>query len=45
MDGSMGEESIKICKDAGAEVFAVGSYLKNSQNIGESYRLLNSIAK
>ncbi len=45
VDGSMGEESIALCKDAGAEVFAVGSYLKNSENIGEAYRLLNSIAK
>jgi len=43
IDGSMNPESVRACKSAGAESFVVGSYLKNSENINESFKLLNSL--
>ncbi len=46
IDGAMNPENIKLCKDAGASSFAVGSYLKNTiknNNLKEVYTELKSI--
>ena len=46
IDGAMNPENIKLCKDAGAVSFAVGSYFKNAiknNNLKEVYTELKSI--
>ena len=40
LDGHMDPKDIKLCKIAGANLFAVGSYLKNSNNIKKSKKEL-----
>lgn len=40
VDGHINPETIKLCKKAGANLFAVGSYLKDSKNVGKSIREL-----
>lgn len=36
VDGHQDPKNIRLCKKAGANLFAVGSYLKNSKDIGRS---------
>ena len=46
IDGAMNPENIKLCKDAGAVSFAIGSYFKNAvknNNLKEVYTELKNI--
>jgi pentose-5-phosphate-3-epimerase len=43
IDGSMNEETIKKCFDAGATQFVVGSALKNTLDVVSTYRKLKNI--
>ena len=43
IDGAMNPESVESCKRAGATSFAVGSYLKKSNDLAKDYLKLNKI--
>ena len=43
IDGAMNEDTIKMCRDAGATQFVVGSVLKKSLDIVSTYRKLQNI--
>jgi ribulose-phosphate 3-epimerase len=43
IDGAMNPDTILICKKAGATSFAVGSYLKKSQDLNKDYANLSKI--
>ena len=45
VDGHMDPKTIKLCKNAGANLFAVGSYLLNSNDIKKSARELKEALK
>lgn len=45
VDGGINERTIKIAKDAGADVFVVGSYLYKNGNITNQVRKLEKIIK
>lgn len=45
VDGSINPKTIKLCKKAGANLFAVGSYLKNSENLRKSLKELKKNLK
>jgi len=36
VDGHMNPETIKLCKKAGANIFAIGSYVEKSNNVSEA---------
>src|SRR3989344_1225840 len=40
VDGHQDPKNIKLCKNAGANLFAVGSYLKNADDVGMAMREL-----
>lgn len=40
VDGHVNDKTIRICKKAGANLFAVGSYLKNSKNLRKDITIL-----
>lgn len=43
IDGAMNPESVESCKRAGATSFAIGSYLKKSNDLAKDYLKLNKI--
>ncbi len=43
VDGHINPETLKLCKNAGANLFAVGSYIQNSKDIKKSKNELNRI--
>ena len=43
VDGHIDPKYIKLCKDKGSNLFAVGSYLKNSKNISKSKKELKKV--
>jgi ribulose-phosphate 3-epimerase len=43
MDGGMNEESIRKCKEAGAEVFVVGSALSRAGDYKSEFEYLNNL--
>lgn len=43
VDGGMNEKTISLCKEAGAEVFVVGSALSKSLDYRQKFRELNNI--
>lgn len=45
VDGGINDRTIKIAKDAGADVFVVGSYLYKNGNITNQVRKLEKIIK
>ena len=45
VDGGINDRTIKIAKDAGADVFVVGSYLYENGNIANQVRKLEKIIK
>ncbi len=42
IDGAMNPNNIKLCKAAGADSFAVGSFFKNSQSIKQDFKDLST---
>ena len=45
VDGHQDKETIKLCKKAGANIFAVGSFLKNSKDLDKDVATLKKIVK
>lgn len=43
VDGSINPETIRLCKKSGANLFAVGSYIKNSESIRRAIKELSKI--
>ena len=45
VDGGINNETVRIAKNAGADVFVVGSYLYENGNIANQVRKLEKIIK
>src|SRR3989344_7269937 len=45
VDGHINIKTIKLCKNSGANIFAIGSYIHNSKNIKESLKELKLILR
>ena len=45
VDGHINPETLKLCKKAGANLFAIGSYLKDSKDIKENLRKIKICIK
>lgn len=43
IDGGMNPETIKLCKNAGANRFVVGSYLQKQKDLKKEYNILSDI--
>lgn len=45
VDGGITPNTLKLCKEAGANQFIVGSYLQKSKNINRAWKELNNLIK
>jgi len=45
IDGSMNPKNIKLCKEAGANIFSVGSFIQDSKNIPQAIKKLKDILR